>query len=423
VSFRARIVLVAAIALMLPAPLGAQPAGRSAAPWNLTRRDEDLALRLVTIGPGDAIHEYWGHNALWVEDSRRGASVLYNFGMFDFGGDMLPKYLRGQLEFWVAATPAQPTFDFYAAANRSLRVRELALDPARRRYLAERLAWYALPENRHYRYHHYENNCSTKLRDLIDEATEGQLSRQSRRPARLSYRGHTWRYTERDPIVRFLLVLWMNDSMEQPITAWDEAFLPDELERIVDEARIDDGRGGTRPLVGRAATLYEAHRAPVPRDPALAWPGLLALGALLGGAALGLGRRREPRALRVGFGLYQALIGVALGVPGLVLGLFVFTGWEVTHWNENLFLANPLTFLALPCGLMLACGARRGERFMGACWGVLAGGSLLLLLLKLLPRFDQATLLPLCLYLPVNLGFAAAYWLRARASTGAPARR
>jgi hypothetical protein len=349
---------------------------------------------------------------LAVSDERRNVALLYNFGMFGFGADMLPKYLRGQLEFWVATMLPGRTFESYAADDRSIRVRELDLPPARRRYLAERLAWYARPENRSYRYHHYDNNCSTKLRDLIDEAMGGQLRRQNDQRARLDYRGHTRRYTEHDPIVHFLLVLWMNDSMERPIPAYNEAFLPDELERIVDAASLQDELGRQKPLAKLAYTVYQARRDPVPADPSRVWPGVLALGLLIGGAAFALGARPEPRARRIAFGLLQALVGVALGVPGLVLGLFLLTGWEVTHWNENLFSTNPLTFLALPFGLLCAFGVRRGEGVMRWCWLALAAGSVLLLLLKVLPNFEQQTYLPTCLYLPVNAGFAAAYWLR-----------
>ena len=81
----------------------------------LTRSDDDLRISLVTFGRGDEIHQYFGHNALLVEDTGAGIGALYNFGMFGFGPDMLTKYLRGQLEFWVAATPVQSTYRHYMA--------------------------------------------------------------------------------------------------------------------------------------------------------------------------------------------------------------------------------------------------------------------------------------------------------------------
>lgn len=410
-------VLPAVLAFALAFLAGSSAQAQMSSPWQLTRDDRDLSVSLVTFGPGGAIHQYFGHNALLVEDRARGVGVLYNFGMFSFGPDMLPKYLRGQLEFWSAATPVEPTYRHYVAENRSIRVRELDLPPARRRALADALATAVLPENRSYRYHHYANNCSTKVRDVIDQALSGQLSEQHSDTGRLTYRGHTRRYTEHDPIVHMLLMLWMNDSMERPIRAYDEAFLPDELDRLVASTTYVDADGRRAPLAGLSYTVFEARRPQVPATPSRVWPGLLAVGLSLGAAAVALAGwlgRKGSRAARVLLGVHHALLGLVLGLPGLVAGLFLFTAWDVTHHNENLLIANPLTFLALPFGIAMALGARWALRSMAVIWMALGASTLLLLSLKLLPAFDQDVWVPLALFGPVNIGCALAHVLLRR---------
>ncbi len=381
-------------------------------PWALTHRDEDLRVSLVTFGRGDEIHQYFGHNALLVEDTEREVGALYNFGMFSFGPEMLPKYLQGQLEFWAAATPVQPTYRMYIEENRSIHVAELNLSPSRRRFLAERLAYYVLPEHRNYRYHHYFNNCSTKVRDMIDAAVDGQLHKAALGPARFTFRDHTRRYTQQDPIIHMLLLLWMNDSMERPIRRWDESFLPDELERLVDSAKYTDQSGHQVPLVKQRYTVFDAQRPPVPAAPSRAWPGLLAFGALLGGLALLLARWAAGggKLARILLGVHSLLLGLVIGVPGLVAFLLLFTQWDVTHYNENLLLTNPLTFLAFPLGFWTALGSKRAQRWLGAVWMALAASSVLLLTLKLLPAFDQDTHLPMALLMPINLGCGLAYY-------------
>lgn len=397
-------------------------------PWAKSR-PEDLSVQLVTFGPGDAIHQYFGHNAMVVLDRARGVEVMYNFGMFGFGPDMLPKYLQGRLEFWAAVTPVEDTYARYVVANRSVRVLELNLEPERRMRLAHRLAYFVRPENAVYLYDHYRDNCSTKLRDLIDEALDGQLKQGSAGPARFTYRGHTARYTEHDPFISLLLTLWMNDSMERPIRAYDQAFLPDELERLVAHARYRDASGRDVPLVRTEHTLFVAKRPAVPEAPSALWPGALGIGLVLGGIALALGRwlasarmaQRGQIAPRALLGALHSLVGLALGVPGLVAGLFVLTEWEVTHYNESLFFANPLSALGFFLGPAVAFGSRRALRVMGYASFALAATTLLYLALKLLPAFDQRTELPLALYAPVNLGFAAAHALIRRATAAAAA--
>ena len=401
-----RALFVAAAVWMTSTPVLAQ----SPSPWAQTR-DDDLEVALVTFGVGDEVHQYFGHNALLVQDRRRDLGALYNFGMFGFGPDMLPKYLQGQLEFWVAATPVEHTYRNYMAENRSIHVSELNMSPQRRRHLADRLAWYAQPEHRYYRYHHYFNNCSTKVRDLIDEALGGQLSRAYSTRGNFTFRGDTRRYTQQDPIIHMLLLLWMNDSMEKPIRRYDEAFLPGELERLVNDMSYVDERGMKVPLVRTRYAVFEARRAPVPDRPSAAWPGLLAVGLALGGFGFLLSRwlRSDSRLARALLGLHHMLIGLAFGVPGLVLFLFLFTKWDVTHYNENLLIANPLTFALFPLGFWMAFGSRRAQRWAGAAWIALGATTLLAIVLKLLPAFDQDTHLPLALIAPINFGGALAH--------------
>jgi len=391
--------------------------------WRASR-PEDLSVQLVTFGAGDAIHQYFGHNAMVVLDRGLGIEAMYNFGMFGFGPDMLPKYLQGRLDFWAAVTPVEDTYARYIAANRSVRVLELNLEPERRMRLAQRLSFFVRPENAVYRYDHYRDNCSTKLRDLLDEALDGQLKAQNEGPARFTYRGHTARYTEHDPFTNLLLTLWMNDSMERPIRAYDQAFLPDELERLVSAAHYRDATGQDVKLVRTAYTLFAAKRVPVPEAPSPLWPAALGVGLLVGGVAVALGRwlasayasNGRPVVPRVLFGSLCSLVGLALGVPGLVAGLFVVTEWEVTHYNESLFFANPLSVLGFFLGPAVAFGSRRAMRVLAYAAFALGATSLLLIVLKALPAFDQHTGYPLALYAPINVGFAAAHELIWRAS-------
>ena len=426
-----RLFAVVALAIFgLVAPITARADKGDARDLWSTSRPEDLSVQLVTFGVGDAIHQYFGHNAMVVLDRERGIEAMYNFGMFGFGPDMLPKYLKGRLEFWAAVTPVEDTYSRYIASNRSVRVLELGIEPERRMRLAQRLAFFVRPENAVYRYDHYRDNCSTKLRDLIDEALDGQLKAQSEGPARFTYRGHTARYTEHDPVTNLLLTLWMNDSMERPIRVYDQAFLPDELERLVAAAHYRDATGKDVPLVRTDYTLFAAQRVKVAEAPSPRWPAALAVGIVAGGIVLALGRwlaaarasAKSQVAPRVLLAAMHSLTGLVLGVPGLVAGLFLLTEWEVTHFNESLFFANPLSVLGFFLGPAVAFGSRRALRLLALASFALGASTLLFVVLKALPAFDQHTGLPLALYAPINFGFAAAHALIWRATAGAAAK-
>jgi hypothetical protein len=382
---------------------------------------EDLVIKLVTFGPGDQIFNYFGHNGMIVEDRAQHVARLYNFGMFHFGLAMLPNYMKGKLTFWVAATPVRATFAHYKEANRSIRIQELNLLPDRRKAVADALDFAAAPENRDYLYDHFFNNCSTRLRDLVDEGTSGQFKQRLDHPARMSYRQHIRRYAQKDPITDFALVFWMNDFMERPIKQWDELFLPEELEQQVARTHFRNGAGQNVPLVAASYEVFSADRPAAPEFPNRGYPWAFALGALIGALAwlngLWMARVRSAWPRRV-LGLQHTVFGLVLGVPGLAAALmWAFTEHTVTYRNENLLLSNPLTFGLFPLGLALAFGSERALRLARVSCYALAASSLALLVLKLLPSFNQDTNLPMALLLPANLGYALAHRTIAQRAT------
>ena len=240
------------VALVFVALLVSSPGLARNMPWALGKSNpEDLIVELVTVGPGDAIHELFGHTALLVRDRRRRVERLYNYGMFTFGRAMIPNFALGRLTFWVAEQHTRSTLMRYVAEGRDVRRIELLLEPHARQRLAAALARDVLPEHRSYLYDHYSDNCSTRIADAVDKATRGQLSASLRVPGRYTLREHTRRYTQRRPFATFMMMHVMGPSVDQPVTRYQELFLPEELERAVRAAHIQRREGSPTPLAGR----------------------------------------------------------------------------------------------------------------------------------------------------------------------------
>lgn len=385
-------------------------------PWMTGEsRPEDLVVTLVTFGPGDELIEWWGHSALVVEDRRLEQGRLYNYGMFAFDEGFLSRFLQGRLEFWVSdQDPIGLTVRLYQHRQRDVRIQELDLTPEEAGVLARALGENVLPEHRTYLYHHYRDNCSTRPRDLIDRAVGGQLKAATQGPARMSLREHTLRYSRVSPPMAVVLDFLQNDELDQPSSQQAEAYLPDELERQVQGLVVRRPDGSQRPLVKRQQVLFRANRPPTPeRPPSWGWK-LLAVGLLvaLGGLGLGHLERDGARGPRILLGLLTALVGLVPGLLGTGLAIMgAVTDHTVTHRNENLFLANPVTLALLPLGLMLAAGSKRARPALRWTWSTLAALSLLGVAAKALPAFDQANWNLMALLVPVNLGFAASAWL------------
>ena len=387
---------------------------------------DELTIAVLTMGPGDHPFYKFGHDAILVHDANRRRDDVYNYGTFDYrSATLIPDFLRGRLRYWLSVHSLADTIAQYRAENRSITAQELALAPAQRRALADRLAENALPRNRAYRYDYYRDNCATRVRDVIDAAIDGRLRAASTGQASLTFRGHTERLTADDVPVYLGLDVAMGDAIDEPITQWDEMFLPSmvaERLRHVTLTKVVAGvAGGPRevPLVARETVLLDAQRAPL-RDVPPRWGLRMGLaGALLGAllAALGFGAERS-RWARVAFGLSLAAVGLAAGLLGSVFVFFwAATAHAVAHHNENILQCNPLGLTLAVFAVGLAWGRDRAAHAVAILTTLIAACSLAGLALKALPRFDQVNGPIVALLLPVWAG--AAFGSRRYAALGA----
>lgn len=363
-------------------------------PWETGRSHaEDLEITLITVGPGPGFSSWFGHTGLGVEDRRLNASCIYNFGMYSYHPGIILELLFGRLRFWVGPMVYNNALKLWQNQDRDISVVVLSLKLEKRLEMAKYLAQCIKPENRYYFYKYYEDNCSTRVRDLIDNATDGQFKRaMMKKPSRLSFREHSRRFLIR-PIVDFGLMYAMSHDIDKPITVWDEMFLPCELERNVLDFKYSDENGKTVTLVTSHRVVYTSkNRTPPPEKSARLWPWMLLWGFLASGLSYITAKMymRGTKKGRIVFGLYQAFLGLSFGGAGLFL-IFAwgFTDHGVGDHNENLFLVNMLTFCAAPLGLLIASGKERFVSHLIKLWYICGVIAALGIALKILPWFYQ----------------------------------
>ncbi len=333
--------------LLLTALAGRLPAQDAAAPERPAPE-----VYLVTMGPGARVYERYGHNAIWIRDTLDGTDIVYNYGTFDFGHSsaevarFVGRFAMGRPEYWLGTMTMGQAIQVYSFYQRDLTIQELALPAAERITLAARLATNALPENRGYTYDYFLDNCSTRIRDMLDGVLGGALQRATTGvPAEGSFRFHTHRSISNDPLMYLGILLALGPPADAPLDQWGEMFLPAKIQERLRELRVAGADGREVPLVKREVKLLRMgtyHVDPAPP----AWSGwLLLVGvalALLIGTGRAEGRAGVPG--RLAATLWLLLSG--LGGMALLFLWFV-TNHVAAAWNHNLFLFTPLTLLLL----------------------------------------------------------------------------
>jgi hypothetical protein len=378
-------------------------------------RGDSLVIKLATIGPGDDLTSWWGHTAIIVEDNKFNVSRFYNYGLFSFEQEnFVTNFVMGRLIFWVGAWNTSDALALYVSLNREIRFQILDLSPEKRVEIATFLATNIRPENREYLYDHYRDNCSTRVRDIFDQLLGDQFYPQTQIASMMTFRDHTRRHTDHNFVIDWLLMFLMNNTIDQEIRRWDDMFLPEELERNIADFSYQDEFGQTRKLVKSNYTFFQAKdRDPLPEGAPAHWPVGLIIGMSSSILALlvGIGYSRQTKYMRQLFGVYHIVIGIIYGIPGLVL-LFMsfFTDHIVTYHNENLLLANPFTFLVFPLGIGIILKNEFSLRWLPTLWYFLCGLNIILLLLKVLPVFDQYNWLSISIIVPLNLAMAFSWY-------------
>jgi hypothetical protein len=373
-------------------------------------RGDYLTLKIAVMGPGNELYFWWGHIALVIDDAFTGESRFFDYGIFSFESDhFFSNFALGRLRYSCGVSSTERNYRAYRNTNRDITVYTLDLAPRVRDEIRRFAETNVLPENKYYWYHHFKDNCSTRIRDIIDLATGGQFKAAFGNAAgRYTLRQHVRRHTWFSPFFDWLLNFLMGQDIDVPITVWEEMFLPREVGNRILDFTYTDPDGVERKLVTKTEELNRAVKRPAVLDvPRRQWPRELVMGlalsALIVFSAVLL-KRRNPAASRVSLGLLQSFLGLFFGMAGSVLFFMTFfTNHDYTYHNINIIYINPLLLAALPLGILYArdAGGRfPPERLLRILWTCVFLGGVLTLLLRALPGVYQQNQVTLALVLP-----------------------
>lgn len=309
------------------------------------RANSAPAVGLVTMDPGDAYWARFGHNALLLDRGDGSEPVFYNFGYFDFDQPgFLARFLRGDMRYLAVALPMSSDLGTYASEGRGARLQWLRLTPGQVESLATALAEHVRPENAEYRYDYFVSNCSTKVRDALDEALGGTLKRQlDGRSMGLTYRHEALRHGGGIAWLHLGMHLGLGPYADRPLSIWEQSFIPARLAEALRDARTESGE----PLVVAERELLP-HRGPTIRSDPPRWLWGASLVGILLALALAAGvRSRHGGAILLLVWSVSGLIGLGM------LMLWLGTAHESAWANRNLLLFNPLALLLLPACIAL----------------------------------------------------------------------
>ncbi len=360
---------------------------------NQRRWAEEISISLLTVGSGKPLYAWFGHSALIVT-LPNGSSVMYDWGIFDSEQEhFYLNFARGRMYYYVWASDSAWRINDALSEGRDVRLVELDLPAEAKWALASYLGTHIDGEGATYLYHFYDDNCATRIRDIIDVATAGGFARWAKaRSTGLSTRELTDPFMLHRPLVTWVLSTLQGRRVDRIENRWDAMFLPLELEAALLDYRAPDGSS----LVKNTTILAEGQGPTVVRRSSISIAVALSLSLTLMLLLLSL---LSPRAKKIVLGfLYLALAIIGT----LLLFMMCYSDMDMTYRNVNILILNPLLFI--PAFALLF--SRREKSVLATIFALLT--MLLLAGRLLLPSlFVQDNLATLVVALPLYLSGAA----------------
>ncbi len=128
------------------------------------------------MGPGEDIDSYWGHSALRISEPKRGLDITYGYGTFDFSTPhFYEKFVFGRLLYCLSALQFEDFMSEYQSSGQEVYQQLLNFTNKEKYQLIMNLQNNYKPENRWYRYDFLYDNCSSRIRDIIEKSVDGKV--------------------------------------------------------------------------------------------------------------------------------------------------------------------------------------------------------------------------------------------------------
>lgn len=302
---------------------------------------EDAKVSVLTCGPGFEFFESFGHTALRVCDTSLRMDYVFNWGIFDFSTDnFYLKFAQGQLPYMLGIITYERFVREYAHDGRSMYEQTLALTYEEKQILFDSLRRNSLPENKYYYYDFFEDNCATRVRDIVQYSLQNRkFPTESASKANLSFRQLFYPYADNFLWWRFGIDIALGSHSDKKASTFDYMYLPEDLMNQFDTTVLV---GDTKVLVESKQIILEdlyPHSKPTLFSPNMLFWILFALTVLLS-----LWEWKKGFYAKA----FDIILFSAVGVLSLlVFYLAVISDHNATKDNLNLLWANPLFFWVL----------------------------------------------------------------------------
>ena len=210
---------------------------------SLAQQGCPIRISLLTCTPGQELYSTFGHSAIRVVDSATNTDLVFNYGTFDFyDPDFYKKFIKGKLLYFVSVDSLQNFLLEYQYDKRGVIEQVLNLSCKEKQAMMSALFENAKEENKYYHYDFNYDNCTTRLRDMLEKATGKELKTKNILPhVKTTFRHLIHDYLNRggQQWSKLGIDILLGSPLDKKITNREAMFLPDYLMMAFDSSSIN----------------------------------------------------------------------------------------------------------------------------------------------------------------------------------------
>ena len=347
-----------------------------------------VRISLLTCTPGEELYSTFGHSALRVTDTVNNTDIVYNYGTFNFDEPgFYTKFIRGKLMYYLSTEDFLSFQYSYQMERRGITEQVLNLTCSEKNNILNMLQGNMMSENRFYKYDFLFDNCTTRLRDLVEKAANGQVDFGEVLKTKATFRDLIYEYLNYNDKQwsKLGIDILLGSKTDAVMKPREVMFLPDYLMKTFDSSTID-----SQPLVAEKNSLLRVDYSRIGKDN-LTHPFFIFLCLFVLIAFLSFSKNRGIQRFLSGFDAFLFFIS---GLLGLLL-LFMWFGTDHVMCKNNYNL-----LWAWPTNVVVAFFIHSKKRWPKIYFTIYAVFNLVLLgLWFFLPQHMNPALIPIILIL------------------------
>lgn len=232
----------------------------------LSQSTNDTIVYLLTCGPGTEAYSIYGHSALRIAVPQKHIDTVYNWGVFDFDTpNFVWKFAKGRLDYMVIGESLKGFLESYYFEKRYVYSQRINIDATEARILIGLINENMKPENVKYRYDFFYDDCTTRIRDLLEKSIDGKLKYPPEESGKVpTFREMVGKYQRPYPWYKFGVDLIMGSTADKEAGVRDRMFLPIDMKEELSKTFIYRS-GKMIPLLQNPVILVD-FEAPVIKD-------------------------------------------------------------------------------------------------------------------------------------------------------------